>query len=179
MSFHGICACSHELDVPAPPRPAPPAAAGGAHPSPAATDGAHPPPAAAAAAAAAAAWPRQKAEARGPAAGGAAAAAAGWRWEWCGTGEKPAEPGSGAGRARGRGHCRPAYCPPPIFGRLRQGARRRGVRPGSVESAGVQFLPSLSSHARARARTRECTALGVFNSTGCLRHVAAARGQSR
>ena len=109
----------------------------------------------------------------------AAAAAAGWRWEWCGTGEQPAEPGSGAGRARGRGHSRPAYAPPPIFGRLCQDARRRGVRPGSVESAGLQFLSSLSSHARARARTRDCTALGVFNITGCLRHVAAARGQSR
>ncbi len=36
MSFHGISACSHELDAPAPPRPAPPAAAGSAHPPPAA-----------------------------------------------------------------------------------------------------------------------------------------------
>jgi hypothetical protein len=71
----------------------------------------------------------------------------------------PAGGGSGAGPANNRQSpgpvpagraAKPAYGPPPIFGRLRQGARRRGLRPGLVESAGAQFLPSLSSHARAR-----------------------------
>ena len=56
------------------------------------------------------------------------------------------------------------------------GVRPRLSRPECTASG--PFFPSLSSRARARARTKECTALGVFNSTGCLRHVAAARSQS-
>ena len=95
--------------------------------------------------------------------------AAGLRWEWCGTDRQSPGP------APARRAAKPAYGPSTIFGRLRQGARQRGLRPGSVESAGAQFLPSLSSHAR--PRTCKCTVLGVFNSTCCLQHVAAARVQ--